>query len=98
MVQDVSREELVLTIGEGPRVTRIGRFLLYASDSNIFNSPDENATFVFSQNFADQGDFFIEREVGLDPLVRPRSTNIYQDKLVPGFFLEKLCPMGFMAG
>jgi len=60
---------------------------LYASDGNIFNSPDENATFVFSQSFAEKGDFFIEREAELDPLVRPRSTNIYEGKLVPGFFL-----------
>lgn len=62
---------------------------LYASTPAIFNSPDETANYVFSQEWRETRTFLLpfDREMNPDLVVRPRSVNIINDNYIPGGFL-----------
>ncbi|MDD5043065.1 MAG: glycosyltransferase family 39 protein [Patescibacteria group bacterium] len=64
----------------------------------IFNSPDENANFIFTKNLIERGDLKIfeplNREVG--NIVHPRSTNVAGPFIVPGSFLGLILIYGLL--
>lgn len=69
---------------------------LYLSTPLIFNSPDEAATFVFAQNFAEQGSLKIEMGENPGNRMLPRSVNIIGSHWVPGSFIGLILFLGMI--
>ena len=59
----------------------------YLVNGNIYNSPDENANFVFVKHFIQYNDLKIPFESNPENIIRPRSVNILNSDYVPGSFV-----------
>ena len=64
-------------------------YLTFSAPEGIFNTPDENANYFFTENFSfDHGlKVFASIEEGVDNALHPRGVNIIKNFLVPESFL-----------
>lgn len=69
------------------------------SGNTILNSPDETANFLFIKRMASSQDLYIYEPLNqnIDPIVKPRSVNVYNNNLVPGGFLGLILIYGIIA-
>lgn len=70
------------------------------SGDRIFNSPDENANYIFTKTFAQENSFSIPEPLNAiyGGILFPRSMNVAKDgSLVPGSFFGIIAIYGFLA-